>query len=430
MRRSGRRFSRLARISCSCAAILLLAGTLSAVMPEAAGARLVVQSSPFVALGSAIALRAIGIGTGIGLLFALPALFRRRWYCHYFCPTGLLLDEASRASPRRRKRPWANWPPLGRHAALVTLAGAIPGYPLLLWLDPMALIAGLFAIPGSTGLRSGILSGALLGVILVACLALGNVWCARLCPLGGMQDFLIAGRVAAGRLLRRLNRADDLPAIPARRALLAGLLGVALALLGRRTGQARAGTAPLRPPGARAEAEFTGLCIRCGNCSSVCPTRIIEPDPGRAGVAGLLAPRLRFDGDGYCRENCAACTQACPSGALTALDLDAKHRYIIGEALVDADRCLLVLGRKECDACAIACPYDAVNIVWDEAQYLAYPLVDYQRCNGCGACQIACPTEEVKAIVVWPSLPDPAVGDDHGLPRYLPPHGARSASTG
>jgi ferredoxin-type protein NapF len=270
-------------------------------------------------------------------------------------------------------------------------------------------------------LLSGILSGALPGGILIACLALGNVWCARLCPLGGLQDFLIAGRVVMDRMLRRRNRAGDLPAIPARRALLTGLLGVALALLGRRTGQARVGTAPLRPPGARAEDEFTGLCIRCGNCSSVCPTRIILPDPGHAGVAGLLAPLLRYDGAGYCRENCNACTQACPSGALTALDRDAKQRYIIGEALVDADRCLLVLGRKECDACAIACPFGAVTVAWDEMQYLAYPLVDYQRCNGCGACQIACPTEPVKAIVVWPSLPDPTGGDDRGLPRYLSP---------
>jgi ferredoxin-type protein NapF len=403
MRRTRRR---LVRIGCLLMAAALLLGLLPQLVSRVDGARIVVETSPFVALGGVLARTTAGLGALLGLLFALPALLRRRWYCHYVCPSGLALDTVAGVS-QRRNIPWARWPVLGRHAALLTLAGALLGYPVLLWLDPIALFAAPFTLAGSNEIESDTLAASVAAFIVVVCVVAGNVWCARLCPLGGFQDLLLAGRIALWRRLRSSRpRAPDtaLPSIPARRALLTALLGGALASLGRRAGAARVDSAPLRPPGAIAEDAFTGLCVRCGNCASVCPTRIIHPDAGAAGLAGLLAPVLRFAPERYCLEGCKACTQACPSGALSALDLAAKRRYVIGEALVDTDLCLLILGRRECDVCARACPYDAIEIIWDEAQYVAYPQVDYQRCNGCGACQIACPTEEVKAIAVWPLL--------------------------
>ncbi|MCC6201667.1 MAG: 4Fe-4S dicluster domain-containing protein [Gammaproteobacteria bacterium] len=411
---------RRARYGCLVVAVLLLAGAFPAWIPAASGARLVVETSPFVAIGAALARHTIGIGTVLGLLFTVPVLVRKRWYCHYVCPTGLLLDLAGRGRRPNAPRLWARWPVLGRPVALVTLAGALAGYPLLLWLDPLALFASPFAIPGDIAFASAAWVAISFGVIALACLLLGNLWCARLCPLGGLQDLLLSLRLLLWRMLCRGARAshDPLPAIAPRRALLIGGIGVALALLARRVGKNRSGTAPLRPPGAVAEDEFTGACVRCGNCASVCPTRIIEPDLGGAGIAGLLAPMLRFDELRYCREDCHACTVACPSGALTRLALPDKRRYVIGEALVDAERCLLILGRKECDACAQACPYRAIEMAWDETQYLAFPQIDYRRCNGCGACQVVCPTEEIKAIAVWPLLDEDRAG---AAPRYLAP---------
>jgi ferredoxin len=114
----------------------------------------------------------------------------------------------------------------------------------------------------------------------------------------------------------------------------------------------------------------------------------------------LLAPIIRFEKK-YCLEDCNACTQVCPSGALQSLDLKLKQKYIIGEALVDASICLLALGVKDCDACVRSCPFDAVRIHWDEDQYVAYPVVDSRKCNGCGACVVVCPTESIKAIRIW-----------------------------
>ena len=155
----------------------------------------------------------------------------------------------------------------------------------------------------------------------------------------------------------------------------------------------------MRPPGAVSEELFAGACLRCGNCVRACPSRIIHPDTGQAGIAGLLAPVISY-GTEYCLEDCNACTRVCPSGALEQLTLEEKGKYIIGEALVDGSLCLVTLAEKDCDACAQACPYDAVEIHWDEEQYIAYPLIDIDRCNGCGACEVVCPTE-YKAIRVW-----------------------------
>ena len=125
----------------------------------------------------------------------------------------------------------------------------------------------------------------------------------------------------------------------------------------------------------------------------------------KEGWRAFGAPIIRFDRDyKYCLETCDACTQVCPTGALTALPLEQKNKYIIGEALVDNNICLTALGKKECDACELACPYDAVKITWDEAQYISYPVVN-DKCVGCGACEVVCPTNPVKSIRVWTQKP-------------------------
>jgi ferredoxin-type protein NapF len=171
-------------------------------------------------------------------------------------------------------------------------------------------------------------------------------------------------------------------------------------LFGKWLGAARGENAPLRPPGAAAETDFAGICLRCSNCVRACPSGIIHHDTGQAGIAGFLAPAILYEKK-YCLEDCNACTQVCPSGALHALDLRQKQEYVIGEALIDMRLCVLALGKMDCDACMRSCPFNAVRIHWDEEQYVAYPVIDREKCNGCGACEVACPTYEDKAIRVW-----------------------------
>ena len=397
-----RRLARmLLRSGCLLAAMLALWPAL----PWDESPRYAVGASPLVAVSAGIATRGLGLATGMGMLFTLICCLRRRWFCRYICPTGLVLDGIAKVGPKWT-RVWSAWPDLGKIAALLTLSGACVGYPLFLWLDPLALLAGPFAAPGSSEFYSGLLAGLLLGILIVLTFLLGTVWCTRLCPLGGLQDL-------AGIMTQRVMRYFHEPSPPlmqshARRRFLTALTaaagGVAVALWGRRTGIARAETAPLRPPGAITEDRFTGVCIRCGNCANACPPRIIHPDRGIAGVPGLLAPTLRYDNGEYCQPDCAICTKVCPSGALQPLPLPQKQRYIIGEALVDTDYCLTTLGIKDCDACVVACPFEAVHLHWDEEMYVSYPVVEVMKCNGCGACEAACPAPKVKAVSIWPLL--------------------------
>jgi len=281
-----------------------------------------------------------------------------------------------------------------------------------------------------------------LGTLVAATFLFGMLWCVRICPLSGLQDMLylsrkalwakfasgsaagprtqkpelvqIGGSAAAG--IGSHGQAAIQPAAAstrkfnsARRLFFAGAGGAAIALLARRVGAARYRKSDtlLRPPGAVPEDRFAGLCIRCNNCVHACPSKIIHPDTGReAGLAGFAAPVVKFDRDyHYCLETCNACTQVCPTGALTALPLKQKNKYVIGEALVDTNLCLLALGKKECDACELACPYDAIKIKWDGDQFISYPGIDLNKCTGCGACQVVCPTGKEKAIRVWTLKP-------------------------
>lgn len=369
--------------------------------------KIVVPISPFVAVCTCIAMQSIGWGFCAGLVVAGVAAFRRRWFCKYACPVVLLVDGFA-AIGLQKHRWWVRCPSLGQYLVILTFAGSIVGYPLFLWMDPLALFSNAFTIRTSGSPLAAVLSATGLAGLLFLSFTSGPVWCARFCPLGGTLDLLAsmgAGLRGGPRRLAsqfRKWRTDSVQDPQGRRSFILAASGLIVGLLVRSSRAVHREDAPLRPPGAVAEAIFTGMCLRCGNCVRSCPTRIIHADTGCAGVAGLLAPILRFDKK-YCIEGCAACTQTCPSGALRPLELQEKRRFVIGEALMDANLCVLALGQRDCDACAAACPYEAVQIHWDEEQYIAYPVVDFKKCNGCGACETACPTPGDKAMRVWNS---------------------------
>ncbi len=431
---------RIIQLTCFIGAIILV----WPLLPWAIAPRFFQQISPFVALSSGIAKRSIDAGAVLALVVAIVASFKKRWFCLYLCPTGFLLENTSHIG-LRKSRWWGKVPPIGRYVAILTIVGSIVGYPVLMWMDPLCIFSSPFAINKATNPYSVILVSLGLGTLVGATFLFGMLWCVRICPLSGFQDMLYLSRkalwtklVAKSKAGARGRKSDaelvqiggistaasrgsgpqpaaQPAAAPvrnfnsARRLFFAGAGGAVLALLARRVGAARYKRANtlLRPPGAVPEDRFAGLCIRCNNCVHACPSKIIHPDTGHeAGLAGFGAPVVKFDQDyHYCLETCNACTQVCPTGALTALDMPTKKKYVIGEALVDTNLCLLALGKKECDACELACPYDAIKIKWDEDQYIAYPGIDLNKCTGCGACQVVCPTGHDKAIRVWTLKP-------------------------
>jgi len=392
---------RLIQLTCFVGALVLI----WPVLPWAIAPRLLQQVSPFVALSSSIAARSIGVGAILALVVAVISSFKKRWFCLYLCPTGFLLENTNHVGLRKASW-WSKCPPIGRYVAILTIVGSVLGYPVLLWMDPLCIFSSPFAVNKATNPFSMILVCLGLGVLVGATFVFGMLWCVRICPLSGLQDMLFAIRKALWTRMAASASAQKFSA--ARRVFFSGGAGAVLAFGARRLGAARYRKSDtlLRPPGAVPEDRFAGLCIRCNNCTHACPTKIIHPDTGHeAGLAGFGAPVVKFDRDyKYCLETCNACTQVCPTGALTALPLEKKNRYLIGEALVDTNVCLTALGKKECDACEQACPYDAVKIAWDEDQYNAYPVVN-DKCIGCGACEVVCPTTPVRAIRVWTLKP-------------------------
>ncbi len=359
--------------------------------------------SPFVALASATSAHIVSL---LALPVALLSMCYPRWFCRHGCPVGLLQELLARFRPRgavRRLR----LPRLGIFLVLATFGGACLEYPLLLWLDPLAIFNGFLNAWRTPLAVTSLVAGMALPLLLLLDLALPRLWCRRICPLGATQDLLVWPR----RLLRRRSprerashATESLTPLRARRQFLAVCAGAAGALTVRTAGGQT--TPVLRPPGSLGEDSFAGVCVRCGNCAQACPSGIIRPDFGASGALGFLTPRLSFQED-YCREDCRRCGQVCPSGAIARLTLAEKRRHVIGPAVVDLETCLLAQGR-ECTACIRRCPYGAIAMRSADGSFSNEPAVDQAKCNGCGACEAICPVRPARAIRVLARSNPPA----------------------
>ena len=353
--------------------------------------------SPFVATGSLLAARTASVVTLLAVPVLLLALWFPRWFCRYGCPTGFLQELLERLRPGV-PRPTTRVPEVGKWLVAITFGGACIGYPVFLWLDPLALFNGFLNAWRLPLTATAALAGIGLPALFLFDLVFPRIWCQRLCPLGATQELL-----AWPRRWLRLSRSQQTPEkqslngpLLARRLFLGGCFGAGVAFL---TGKARASSPPpLRPPGALDESHFVGVCVRCGNCAVACPSQIIRPDLGASGVAGFLTPALSFDSD-YCREDCHRCGLVCPSGAIARLPLAEKRRRVIGPAKVDLETCLLANGR-ECTACLKRCPYEALLMHSPDGGFSNEPRVDLAKCTGCGACEAVCPVRPHRAIRV------------------------------
>ncbi len=71
----------------------------------------------------------------------------------------------------------------------------------------------------------------------------------------------------------------------------------------------------------------------------VCPTNVLQPAVGQAGVEGLFTPRMDYQ-VGQCEWSCNECGKVCPTGAIMPLTLAAKRKTVIGRAYIDKNRCI------------------------------------------------------------------------------------------
>ncbi|MDP6546900.1 MAG: 4Fe-4S binding protein [Phycisphaerae bacterium] len=356
--------------------------------------------SPHVAVVGAVTVRAVGLAAILGLPMLVIVTLRRRWFCRWLCPVGLIVDSCAKVRPGA-KYGYRKIPPVGQWLMLATLGGAIVGWPLFLWLDPLSIFAASLNASRWPLDAPAIGSLSIMAAIVVMSLIFPKLWCLKLCPLGGMQEMLFGVKLLATRKKSEVPSSLSGVTLARRSALFTGL-GVAggfvIARFDRKRNQPQ-----LRPPGAVDDTKFKGLCARCGNCVKVCPTGIIRQDLRPSDPAGLLTPIVHFkkgvekidDYDKYCKEHCRACTQACPTGAIASLSLKDKLCRPIGLAEVDMTGCILKLG-VQCSICVFdICPQDAIKTN-DINAFDVEIVIDRDKCNGCGACVVICPEKVIE----------------------------------
>ena len=191
----------------------------------------------------------------------------------------------------------------------------------------------------------------------------------------------------------------------ARMACGVGLLGIGIGLYAK---QAKAlPPLALRPPGAGAEKDFLGACVRCGLCVRDCPYDILSlakpEEPVATGTPYFVARQLPCE---MCDD--IPCVKACPTGALDHKLTDIDKARMGLAVLVDHENCLNYLGLR-CDICHRVCPVIDKAITLEQQlnprtgkHALFIPVVHADACTGCGKCEKACPLP-VAAIKVYPT---------------------------
>ena len=163
----------------------------------------------------------------------------------------------------------------------------------------------------------------------------------------------------------------------------------------------------LRPPGAFND-QLLSKCIRCGECSTVCPTNAIQLAVTEAGVEGFWTPVL-IPRIGYCDYSCYACGQVCPVEAIPPLSLEEKRKQVIGIATIDKNRCIPWADNQDCIVCEEMCPIadkairlQKITLVGSDGEEIVVqrPFVIHQLCIGCGICENKCPVTGEAAIQV------------------------------
>lgn len=352
--------------------------------------------SPFIMLNSLFSSGTLAILNLAAFIVLVIIILKKRWFCHNLCPVGWSCDLISGLN-NKKEYTYKRVPHLGKWLAVISLAAAITGIPLLIFLDPLAIFSGFFSI--FSGKPNLVTITALSGFILLLAvhLFLPGIWCGRICPLGGLQ-LLLNETGSYFKAETPQKRSDISDYNPGRRFFLMTGIGLLAGFSVQKFHKPRP-VNWLRPPSSVAAGLFNSLCCRCGNCIRVCPTKILSFKTGTEDIFSFMTPEVNF-GSGYCLEECNLCSRVCPTGAIAHFDSAAKNQLFMGTAEINLQNCLL-LNNRECNKCNESCKYKAIDFNSVGNIFNTAPKINIAKCVGCGACMIVCPTEciSVKSIV-------------------------------
>ncbi len=153
------------------------------------------------------------------------------------------------------------------------------------------------------------------------------------------------------------------------------------------------------PAGAQSLHNVAAHCTGCQLCVAACPNGVLRPS---GGLVTLLQPEMGFE-RGYCRPECVACSEVCPTGAIVKITVPEKSSIQVGHAVWIRDNCIVLRDDQDCDNCARHCPTEAITMVPldpGNRHSRKIPAVNVERCIGCGACENLCPSRPFSAMYV------------------------------
>jgi formate hydrogenlyase subunit 6/NADH:ubiquinone oxidoreductase subunit I len=154
----------------------------------------------------------------------------------------------------------------------------------------------------------------------------------------------------------------------------------------------------ITPPGAVGISNFERHCTACQLCVSACPNQILRPSNN---IERFMQPEMSYE-RGYCRPECAKCSEVCPTSAIKRIDIAEKSSIQIGQAVFIKENCVVNTDEVSCGNCARHCPAGAIHMIPKDGNpdALSNPIIDTERCIGCGACEYLCPARPFSAIYV------------------------------
>lgn len=150
------------------------------------------------------------------------------------------------------------------------------------------------------------------------------------------------------------------------------------------------------PPGALSVKHFQDHCTACQLCVSNCPNDVLRASTG---LEHFLQPQMGYE-KGYCRPECTACSEVCPTDAIGPIRKDEKLSISIGKARIDFKLCFAATDKEDCGNCARHCPTGALRMIKAEGFNRPVPVIAANHCIGCGACEFLCPSRPISAITV------------------------------